>query len=390
MPYVRNTRYRELFKKGGSNVWWCFVPNPDGGRALRETTGQRDERAAHRYYLARIRQSVRGPHQASDQKERTLLGALDARIEWLKAARILLDDPTRKKPSAATIDFYIKKSRQLVRVLGGDTLLSEIGHEQMRAYIVQRTKETAVGSTISRELTALSKAMALARKDGVHCAVFRDIKPEDFRAVYVPRTRWLTEAELDALLEVLPAKRAAVVAFIVSTSATYPSEVVPVTRAMVDAKTGVVHIPGTKRATRKRTIVVPSHARKYLAFALKHAGADLFEPWSNVRRDLDGAAARLSTCAACLKAGRKRRDAACPRCKATPPFAHLSPNDLRRTFAQWLVRSGVPNELVSPLMGHKDTRMVEKVYGKRDVVAVAELVEIALRRAPRGARSASS
>nr|MBK7068068.1 tyrosine-type recombinase/integrase [Deltaproteobacteria bacterium] len=79
-----------------------------------------------------------------------------------------------------------------------------------------------------------------------------------------------------------------------------------------------------------------------LRYALTHAeGEDpaLFLPWQNVRRDL--------------------REA----CKRTgiPP---CSPNDLRRTFATWLRAAGAPTDLIAPVMGHADTRMVERVYGR--------------------------
>jgi integrase len=393
--YVRHHRFRELHKKPGSSRWWAFIPNPNGGRQLRESTGHTDDRAAHAWYLERVRQ--RPAHPSENQKERSLRDALNARVEWMKAAR-LQDDPTRRKLSQATIDFYVSKGRHLTRVLGADTLLSEIGHEEVRGYIMQRTEETSSGSTIAKELTALSMAMRFAKKDGVHCEAFQDIKPDDFVVTYVPKKRWLSEAEVDALLTVLVPKRGAVVAFIVATSATYPSEVVPVERSMVDAKNYVVHIPGTKRGSRKRTIVVPSHARRFLDYAVKHAtgsGLKLFEPWGNVRGDLHDAARLLSMCPRCRSArlawarheggATKLRAVDCAACGRTPAFAALSPNDLRRTFAQWLVRSGVPNELVSPLMGHKSTRMVEQVYGKRDATAVADLVELALRTAPKGA-----
>lgn len=399
MSYVRSKRYPELFKPAASSVWWAFLPNPDGGRARRESTKLRDERAAHAWYLTRIRTPDGPTVAASPQKERSLRDALAARVEWLKSAR-QNDDKTRRKLAAATIDFYDKKSAPLLALLGRDTLLSAIGHEQIREYIIKRSA-TAVASTIAKELTTLSMAMRLARKDGVACPVFADIKPDDFGAMYVPKTRWCPEDEASALVfsGVLPPRRAAVVAFIVATSSTYPSEVDPVERTMVDAKRYVVHIPGKKRGSRKRTIVVPTHARRFFDYAIKHAtgiNGKLFEPWHSVRRDLHVAANLLSMCAKCRKTrlawarhaggSRKPTHAECAACKATRPFAPLSPNDLRRTFAQWLVRSGVPNELVSPMMGHKDTRMVERVYGKRDATSVAELVELALKQAPKTAR----
>ena len=41
------------------------------------------------------------------------------------------------------------------------------------------------------------------------------------------------------------------------------------------------------------------------------------------------------------------------------------PNDLRRTFASWEVEAGVPLFPIAQAMGHKNTRMLERVYGRQ-------------------------
>jgi hypothetical protein len=61
--------------------------------------------------------------------------------------------------------------------------------------------------------------------------------------------------------------------------------------------------------------------------------------WPNVGRDLPKA---------CTLAGIE---------KATP-------NDLRRTYASWLVNLGAPLKVVANLLGHSSTRMVDLVYGR--------------------------
>lgn len=68
-------------------------------------------------------------------------------------------------------------------------------------------------------------------------------------------------------------------------------------------------------------------------------GPNLFRPWANIRRDLH---------AACYRA----------------EIPHGSPNDLRRTFGRWLRKAGVEPQLIAPAMGHADSRMVERVYGR--------------------------
>ena len=61
------------------------------------------------------------------------------------------------------------------------------------------------------------------------------------------------------------------------------------------------------------------------------------------------------------------RDAACARAG----IERCSPNDLRRTCATWLRAAGVAPDLIAPVMGHADTRMVERVYGRLSPQALA-------------------
>jgi integrase len=401
--YVRHHRHKELFKYPGSSVWWMFIPNPAGGRALRESTGHRDELAAHREYLRRIR---RDPVDAAQATERTVYAALQTRLEWLRTNRNT-EDPTRKKLSEDTIDFYKKKSGTLVRVLGAERLLSSITPEVIRAYVAQRTEEGAKGTTIDKELTTLSLAVKLASKDGVRCTPVRDLKPDDFKTTYVPRERWLTKEEYGKFSAWWYANRqaakGAVLDFIVSTGATYPSEVDASKRSEANAKTFEVRLRGAKRELRDRTFIVPSDRRDLFARALKHAnGVDdsLFRSWGNIRRDILVACAYLSMCRECEKsknlwwynavndswaqgtsqsAGSPRRDPSCPNCKKVPVFEPFCPTDLRRTFAQWLVQAGVPYELAYPIMGHVDDRMLKRIYGRRSATDVGPMIEAVLR-----------
>jgi len=39
-------------------------------------------------------------------------------------------------------------------------------------------------------------------------------------------------------------------------------------------------------------------------------------------------------------------------------------DDLRGTYSTWLRADGVPKELSAPTMGHKDTRMLDRVYAR--------------------------
>ena len=114
-----------------------------------------------------------------------------------------------------------------------------------------------------------------------------------------------------------------------------------------------VRVRGTKRKTRDRILpIVTEDQRSLLKYALEHAQGEnglLFLDWQNVRRDLRAACTKLKI----------------PRC---------SPNDLRRTCATWLRAAGTPPHLIAPLMGHADSRMVERVYGCLEPAALAQLI----------------
>ncbi len=108
-----------------------------------------------------------------------------------------------------------------------------------------------------------------------------------------------------------------------------------------------------KGANRERVVPIVhlGHAFR-LTFAMQHAdggGVLLFRTRGNFRRDL---------AAACRRAG----------------IGRLSPNDLRRTHAEWLRRGGVQSADLAPVMGHADSRMVERVYGRITAVDLAPLL----------------
>ena len=119
-----------------------------------------------------------------------------------------------------------------------------------------------------------------------------------------------------------------------------------------------------------------------LDFALENAkgpGDPMFVCWENVRRDLD---------AACIRIEKKLNpgfdhgpDKLSKRLRAVPPkpFPSVSPNDLRRTCATWLRAQGVPPHLIAPVMGHRDSRMVERVYGRLPIDDLAKRIGQELR-----------
>lgn len=313
-----------LFKKPGSSRWWCRVPNPNGGKHLRISTGHQDRKAALVRWRELCRESVRPADQAKD--EASLRDALDRRLEERRSAG----------RAEGTLDSLKKKGRQIVRLFGRDTPLSALSARAVDEYVTTRLREGAKRTTISKELSALRGTLKLARRQGYAAPLLEDVMPLDFSPRYKPKERALSEPEIEKLLAALAPKRAAIVAFILATGATYPSEVKNLRRSDIDKEKWMVRLRGTKRETRDRRVPVVSFARRWLESALPYAP---FESWSNVRRDLH---------LACEEAG----------------IAACSPNDLRRSIATLMRARGVEPSLIGAYLGHGDSRMAERVYGR--------------------------
>jgi len=231
-------------------------------------------------------------------------------------------------------------------VLGSETLLSELTARKVDAYIATRLKETAERTTIAKELSALRGTIKLARRHEYDVKPVDELLPSDFSPRYKPKSRALSIGEIDRLLANLAPKRAALVELLLATGATFPSETQNLRRSDVNLKTYMVKIRGTKRETRERTVPVVGFARPWLDHAMTYFP---FEPWANVRRDLH---------------------LACEKAKIAP----CSPNDLRRSIASLMRARDVDPQLIAAFLGHTDSRMVERVYGRLAPEQLAHLL----------------
>jgi integrase len=326
-----------LFKRG--DVWYGqFYEN--GGRVQRSTKCT-DKVAAES--VARLWERDAADPDAAKLRDATLSDAL----------RLLLTDREERanagRASHATVSFYAVKTGHLTRMFEHDERgnfvpfpLAKLKAYDVDRYISKRRAEGACENTIAKELIALRASLKLARRAGLWRGDPAAVCPIAFAPEYKPRRRFLTQDELRRLLAALPADRAAAVAFMVATSAEWGA-IVRAERGDVDLDAWRVLVRGTKRTTRWRTVPLVTHAQRSLVeYAFAHArgvAPVLFLPWQNVRRDL---------AIACDKVG----------------IEPCSPNDLRRTCATWLRQDGAPPDLIAPVMGHADTRMVERVYGR--------------------------
>ena len=340
----------QLYKRG--RIWWVTTMDSEGRRQRVSTKCTEKTEAIE--VAERVERRAADPERFA--KDEATLG-----LALGQSVAAIAEEARVGRKSVATADFHRRKAGHLVRLfeLGGERpfYLRELSPHHVDAYISTRRSEGAAENTISKELVVLRKALKLARNRGQWEGDVGAVLPVAFSPAYEPRQRALSQDDVTKLLAELPPDRAARVAFIVASSASWgPTN--DARRRDISADFTTVHVRGTKRVTRDRVVpIVLPEQRTLLRFAANNGegpGSFLFRRWGNVGRDIK---------AACKRAG----------------IEPCSPNDLRRTFATWLRSVGVPPDLIAPCMGHKDSSMVERVYGRLTADSLAAQIRAATR-----------
>jgi integrase len=199
--------------------------------------------------------------------------------------------------------------------------------------------------------------------------------PEGFSAAYQPRRRFLPGHEAQLLLAQLTPDRAARVAFILATGARW-SESERAMRADIDWRRSVVQLRGTKTVAALRAVPIVGASFDLLQHVERFAegtSGKLFRSWGSCRRDLSEACKRATRdlVNAHIESRGKRinemSEADMHSLGDELAIAPVSPNDLRRTYATWLRQHGTEPHLIAVALGHTDSRMAERVYGRMPV-----------------------
>ncbi len=295
------------------------------------------------------------------------------------ALRYLVEESKSKDWPASTLQMFADKAGHLLRVLG-PVDLADLATPAVKRYIDQRLTErvsenrTTARETVRKELSTLRAALREAEELGWLRPGTHKLVIPTFRAKYQPRERWLTPEEFSKLSGAVADPTRRTIAHAVATRRRFwlalavylggrLSEIeTRLDWSEVDLDGQVLRLRGTKTAGSDRAIPIPAPLVAILAdVPYAERTGPVAGPWSNVRRDLAHA---------CKRAGIER----------------VSPNDLRRTYASWLVNAGVPLQQVARLLGHKSTRMVDLVYGKLSdatlTAAVAKLPTVDLPELP--------
>ncbi len=351
-----------LRKRG--DVW--HVRYWANGERVSESTHQTSRKAAEAVGAKLERDAADPDHAATVGK------TLSDAFGLLLAERA--EEAKAKRKSEATVKFYRQKAGHWLDLFGPGFPLERVNARMVKSYISSRRSEyvdkaetkSVSDHTIGKELVAMRAALKLAATAGMWRGDPKAVVPISFAAAYEPRDRWLDDSQLAALFVELDPHEAARVAFIVATSAEWSCvEKAKRVDVVTDKSSGSarVHLRGTKRKTRDRWVpIVTGWQESLLAYATKHGGGvkgALFALWPSCGQSLYWA---------CKRAG----------------IDHATPNDLRRTFAQWMRRDGMPLELIAPMMGHASMSMLQRVYGRLDATSLEARARAALAPWPTG------
>lgn len=318
-----------LYLRG--DVYWAR--GSDDGVKFRKSTKEKNERKA-RAIASRWERELADPDNFRSHKA-TVASAAE---RWMREITV------SKNPE--TVRFYRSKIAHVKRVMGG-VRLSKLTHDKVLAYIEQREEEGSVPHSIHRELTSLRltlKSAARAREFG------RDPKSviPTYSARYQPLKDWVQPETIWAAIAHLLPHRGAAVAWAIATASDY-STIFNARRQDVHAHTVKVH--GTKTGSRDREIPRVKVVEPFLRHALAYGGEDvLFPAWGSMARDVRRA---------CRRAG-------------VPEFTART---MRRSIATWFVNAGVPYEIAAAFLGHANTLMLQKVYGKLAPKAAGALID---------------
>jgi len=339
-----------LYKRG--NVWWCkYYAN---GRPIRESTGCAGEKEAGRILKAHEGRVAIG--------QPTLPRADRVRYEATAA------DLKRHYEATGSRDLkeYARRVAHLDRFFIGCRVAS-IGQPDVDAYIVQRQGQGAVGATIRRELSTLTKMLRLAYENGKLLRLPILHKPKEGP----PREGFFERDQYDAVRRRLSADLQASVAIAYTFGWRMQSEVLSLERRQLDLEATTLRLdPGTTKNDEGRVVYLTPELRALLAAQVDRI------------RAIERKTGRIIPFLFPYLSGKKRlgarrrdfRKAWAAACRAAGvPGMHR--HDFRRTAVRNMVNAGVPERVAMKVTGHK----TRAVFDRYHIVSPGDLQDVARR-----------
>lgn len=331
--------------------WWDRVPRSDGLR-VRVSLGTRDEELAVRIgkLLDHLADPIRdfqlldliarGNVSAVEVWDAEQLGARGALKSRLLAAEVLTEDPDLTAQVNSWYDSLTIGGRDRYRN-HVRTLLPEGQRFPASAFTRNAIRQWLHGKPPQYRASASSFAQWCVEHDLLTENPVRQVRG---RKAYAPRARHLTLDEATTLVGVMPEPFATLHALMLGTGMEV-SAALATTYADIDRTEKTVHARGTKRVHRDRTVRVTEDWAwtRLTAYLKAHPGmgtAPVFPVSSNaVQWAFRGARTKA---------------------KLTDYRIH----DHRHTYAVWLLRRGVDEQVIAHQLGHKNAALIRPVYGR--------------------------
>lgn len=343
--------YRPKLKSGRpSTIWW--VKYYVNGRPVRESTGTERETEARRFLKEREGRVATG---------QLILPRAD-RIRYEEVTA----DLKRHYEATGTRDLkeYARRVKHLDRFFAGRRV-GGIGQPVVDAYIVHRHGEGAVGATIRRELSTLTKVLRLAYENGKLVRLPILHKPKEGP----PREGFFERDQYEAVRRRLAPDLQVAVAIAYTFGWRTQSEVLTLERRQLDLEAGTLRLePGTTKNDEGRLVYLTPELRALLAAQVERIRA--------VERKTGRIIPYLFPyLSGPHRLGRRRRDfrkAWATACRDSGvPGMHR--HDFRRTAVRNMVNRGVPERVAMKVTGHK----TRAVFDRYHIVSPGDLQDVA-------------
>jgi integrase len=307
---------------GGDRVWYVEAHYwQDGQRKrARRSTGVRDDGTI---------KSRRSAEIIGRDIEHTLAmgqGRVSRPTTIAQAVRALIEQMATAGRAQDTQDIAFEKGRHLMDFYGADTPIEKCTDTNAYAKAALAVRQPA---TVARELRTLVQAFKAV-----------DLTPPSLPelADSEARERFLTREEQLKLLAATPSERRDYIVMYLHLGLR-KSELYRIELSDCDFDRNEVRVRGSKTLSADR--LMPMSPEVYDVLWSRREDRPMFQPWHEGNADRE------------LRRWAKRAE-----------LGPLSFNDLRRTFATTLAAAGVPVLHLMHLMGHKSTRMLERVYAR--------------------------
>jgi integrase len=346
----------------------------DGARIRRKVTGRTKSAVAEK--LRRVRRDE--SHVRGSTSVRTVGDLLE---RWLTTAAVA----RLGEHSSAFGDYSFTARHHLTPGLG-HLSLRQLHPEHVDNYLAAKAADGYSRSTLVKHRSVLGQALRWGIKrrylawDPASLAEMPPAAAFEGRRRHNRTPRALTTDQARVFCRVAERRGNGLALVLSLVTGLRPGEVTALAWDDIDLDSGVVHIRRAWKGTGEHRALGPPKTRGSIrAVSIPPSLASKLRVHRAAQRELR-TAATTQTDLGLVFATRSGGgiDSAnlrklCAEIAADAEIGHLAPYDLRHTAASLLSEAGVRNELLADLLGHVDTRMVERHYRHRlsDTVDVA-------------------